>query len=128
MRLYVFILLFFVGSVFGRNIANTVSTPWRIFKVLYKLQSKSSFGKELFQKEYTGNTTSADTSDMDNNIPELPKLGTLVYIIFVEILETICIDEVLKNPDLLHHRYYWIEDIMCNISKTLFFADNPIIG
>ncbi|XP_029667310.1 uncharacterized protein LOC115237991 isoform X1 [Formica exsecta] len=133
MRLHVFILLFFVGSVFGRvnspisrSNANIVSTSLRVLNGLYNLQP---LGKEL---GHSRNMTSPDTSDMNDNIPELPKPGLLVYIIFVEILKTICIDEdnmqrILNDTDLLPYKY-WIKHLMCNISKTLFFADSPIFG
>ncbi|KAL6441591.1 hypothetical protein ACFW04_003614 [Cataglyphis niger] len=122
MWLHIFLLLFFMGGVFGglnQHIYpnNAVSTPQRIFNILYNFQSKSSFGKR-FHREDSENITSIDISDMDHR-SKLQQLDEVLYIMFIQFMKTICIDNILETSCLLNEKYYWIQDIICYVSNTL---------
>ncbi|CAL1685323.1 unnamed protein product [Lasius platythorax] len=129
MQFHIFLLLFFVGSVFGsqripRNDADTMLIHSEEIKsTLNNLQRKSLFEEESSNTKQLENI-SADTSNMEDNNTGLSNKDSFKFGIskILQILETICHSELL-------HSFFHLFDQICNIcGEILFFIEKIICG
>ncbi|CAL1685324.1 unnamed protein product [Lasius platythorax] len=108
MQFHIFLLLFFVGSVFGSQ---------RIPRRKSLFEEESSNTKQL-------ENISADTSNMEDNNTGLSNKDSFKFGIskILQILETICHSELL-------HSFFHLFDQICNIcGEILFFIEKIICG